>query len=269
MRCSLTWVIKVSSNIHYRGIDFSNPPLAASIKAAANTVAQGLLVNYTKGPNVEGVGVFGQPYYWSESGAVWSSLIDYWNYTGDAQYNTLIQQALIAQTGPNNDYMPPNQTKSEGNDDQAMWALAAMTAAEQQFPSPADNMSWVDLAKNVFDLQVSRWDTATCGGGLRWQIFTFNDGYDYKNAISSGTFFQLAARLARYTGNQTYADWATKSYEWTTSVGLIDSNFKVFDGTQVEENCSTITKLEWTYTAATFVYGSAVMYNIVRRGFAP
>ncbi|KAK4695706.1 hypothetical protein P7C71_g2099, partial [Lecanoromycetidae sp. Uapishka_2] len=233
----------------------------ASIKSAASTIAQVLLANYTTRPNLQGIGLFGEPYYWWEAGAVWSGLIDYWNYTGDAQYNTLIQEALIAQVGPTNDYMAPNQTKTEGNDDQATWALAAMTAAEQQLPLPAAN-DWVDLAKNVFNLQASRWDTATCGGGLRWQIFTFNDGYNYKNAQSSGMFFQLAARLARYTGNQTYADWASKSYEWTASVGLIDSKFSVYDGTQVAQNCSVTDKLEWTYTAATFLYGSAIMYNL-------
>ena len=144
-----------------------------------------------------------------------------------------------------------------------MWALAAMTAAEQQLPSPSASPLWIDLAKNVFDLQASRWDTATCGGGLRWQIFNFNDGYAYKHSPSAGTFFQLAARLARYTGNQTYADWAVKTWDWTTSIGLIDSEFKVYDGAHTTTNCSDINNLEWTYTAGMFLYGSAVMYSYV------
>ena len=58
-------------------------------------------------------GLFGRSYYWWESGAVWGSLIDYWNYTGDAHYVSLVQQALLAQVGPDKDFMPPNQTKSE------------------------------------------------------------------------------------------------------------------------------------------------------------
>ena len=139
-----------------------------------------------------------------------------------------------------------------------------MTAAEQQLPNPPNSISWLDLAKNVFNDQAARWDTSTCGGGLRWQIFTFNSGYNYKNSISTGSFFQLGARLARYTGNQTYAEWVDKSWEWETSVGLITSDYKVYDGTLTSTNCSDIDKLEWTYTAATFLYGSAVMYNIVR-----
>lgn len=139
-----------------------------------------------------------------------------------------------------------------------------MRAAELQFPNPSTSPSWLDLAVNAFNDQASRWDTATCGGGLRWQIFTFNHGYDYKNALSTGTFFQLAARLAMYTGNQTYADWATKSYDWTRSVGFISDDYKVFDGALVKGNCSVIDRPQWTYAAGTFMYGSAVMTNLVR-----
>lgn len=156
---------------------------------------------------------------------------------------------------------------AQGNDDQGLWALAAMTAAEQQFPSPLTSVTWLDLAKNVFDLQAARWDTANCGGGLRWQIFTFNNGYDYKQTFSTGVFFQLAARLARFTGNQTYADWAEKSYDWTTSVGLISTDFKVYDGASITSNCSQPVRLQWTYVAADFLYGSAVMYNFVSLQF--
>lgn len=46
------------------------------------------------------------------------ALIDYWYYTGDTKWNTIIQQGMLFQVGPNHDYMPPNQTMTEGNDDQ-------------------------------------------------------------------------------------------------------------------------------------------------------
>ena len=61
-------------------------------------------------------GLFGSsinPYAWWEAAAVWGSLIDYWNYTGDTQYVSLVQQALLWQAGPDKDYMTPNQTKTE------------------------------------------------------------------------------------------------------------------------------------------------------------
>ena len=139
-----------------------------------------------------------------------------------------------------------------------------MRAAELQFPTPSNSPSWLELAINVFNNQVSRWDTSTCGGGLRWQIFKFNTGYDYKNAISTAAFFQLAARLAKYTGNQTYADWAANSYEWSSSISFIDPDYKVFNGASIEDNCSVVDRLQWTYAAGAFMYGSAVMTNFVR-----
>lgn len=54
-----------------------------------------------------------------EGGALMGALIDYWYYTGDTKWNDIVQQGLLFQVGPNNDYMPPNQTMTEGNDDQA------------------------------------------------------------------------------------------------------------------------------------------------------
>lgn len=144
-----------------------------------------------------------------------------------------------------------------------MWALAAMNAAERNLSTPSDSPAWIDLAKNVFDNQAARWDTKTCGGGLRWQIYYFNNGYGYKNTVSQATFFLLAARLAKYTNNSTYVDWAAKAFDWTTKIGLIDDQFRVFDGVQTADGCDTISRLEWSYNFAAFMYGSAVLYNHV------
>lgn len=63
-------------------------------------------------------------------------MIDYWHYTGDTTYNDIVTQAMLFQTGPNRDYMPPNVTASLGNDDQGFWGMSAMLAAEVNFPNP-------------------------------------------------------------------------------------------------------------------------------------
>ena len=74
-----------------------------------------------------------------------------------------------------------------------------MSAAELKFPNPGPkDPSWLSLAQAVFNMQVGRWDPH-CGGGLRWQFNPLNNGWMNKNTISNGCFFQLAARLARYT----------------------------------------------------------------------
>jgi len=150
------------------------------------------------------------------------ALMQYWWLTGDTTYNQLVIDAMMFQVGANNDYMPANQTDSEGNDDQAFWGLAAMAAAEMDFPNPpANKPQWLALAQAVFNEQVSRWDPSNCGGGLRWQIFPFNNGYDYKNSISNGCLFHLAARLARYTGNSTYMTYAERTFDWMNEIGIL------------------------------------------------
>lgn len=84
-----------------------------SIKAAAKTVASGVLSTYKGDQPGQIPGIFDTPYYWGSAGQVWDSLIDYWFLTGDGSYNDLVKQALNWQKGPNLDYMPPNETKTE------------------------------------------------------------------------------------------------------------------------------------------------------------
>lgn len=235
-----------------------------SIKAAAGNVAYNMMTYYTGNNTGDVPGNLPAPYYWWEAGAMFGSLIDYFYYTNDSTYNDVVTQGMLWQTGPQNDFMTPNQTKTEGNDDQGFWAMAAMAAAEQKFPDPpASKPQWLALAQGVFNDQASRWDTQYCNGGLRWQIFTFNTGYDYKNTISNGCFFNLGARLALYTGNDSYAQWADKTFNWTEAVGLMDASYHFYDGAHTTLNCSDINRLQWTYNPGVFLLGAAVMYNYV------
>lgn len=85
--------------------------VTASIRDAAATAAYGLMSFYTA--NVTGsptqVGTFTNlpPWFWWMGGAAWGALVDYWAFTGDRSYVSTTMQALLAQTGPDNNYMPP------------------------------------------------------------------------------------------------------------------------------------------------------------------
>ncbi|MCJ1414902.1 hydrolase 76 protein [Xylographa parallela] len=244
-------------------LNLSDP---VSIKAAASTVAYDMMKTYTGNQTGQTPGLLPEPYFWWEAGAMFGSMIDYYYYTGDDTYNDVVSQALLSQIGPNADYMPPAQSNDEGNDDQGFWGMAAMSAAEQNFPNPpSDQPQWLALAQAVFNSQAMRWDTTTCNGGLRWQIFTFNNGYTYKNSISNGVFFNLAARLAQYTGNQTYADWAVKTWDWVNSVDFMDSEYEIFDGAGDTANCTQPNKIRWTYNAGVYLLGAATMYSYTNR----
>ncbi|UNI18821.1 Mannan endo-1,6-alpha-mannosidase [Purpureocillium takamizusanense] len=237
----------------------------ASLKSAASTAAYGLMKYYTGNNTGDVPGNLPDPYYWWHAGAMFGTLVDYWFYTGDSTYNDETIQAIVHQASDTQDFMPKNQTRTEGNDDQGFWAMTAMSAAENKFPNPpTDQAQYLALAQAVFNQYTQRWDADDCGGGLRWQIFSFNNGYNYKNSISNGCFFNVAARLARYTGNTTYSEWASKIFEWEQKVGLMSDSFDVLDGVTIatDKTCKSIDKAQWTYNAGVHLHGAANMYNM-------
>lgn len=242
--------------------------IADSVRNVAATLVHDALTYYTgnTSSNPLELGDLNEPYYWWVAGALWGTLIDYWHYTQDPSYNEVVIEALLAPSniGPNFDYMPPEHAGEEGNDDLFFWGSAAMAAAERNLAQPVDTApSWLQIGANVFDSLQSRWNTTHCGGGLTWQIYPDNpNGMNYKNSISNGGFFQMAARLARATGNDTYLEWAEKVWDWSYEIGFIDHEFwHVYDGTDAANNCSDVNKQSYTYTSGVYLYAASVLAN--------
>lgn len=201
---------------------------------------------------------------WWVGGAMFMTLIQYWYITGDGKYNDIVTSGMLHQKGENNNYFPNNWSRWLGNDDQIFWGLAAITAAELNYPEQHGQPSWAALAQGVFNNQAPRWDSTTCDGGMRWQVHTIQEGYNLKNTVSNGGLFQLASRLYFYTNNQTYSDWANKIYDWCSSVPLInEQNWEVGDSTNNEQQCKNLGPAQWTYNYGMFVGGSSYMYNHV------
>lgn len=246
-----------------KDLNAANPD---SIRSVASTLAYGTMGYYqgnvTKTP--ETIGVFPQPHYWWQAGATWGAMLDYSHYTGDHSYDAVITEAILSQVGPNFDFMTEQHQGSTGNDDQAFWLFTALEAAERNFPQPDESVpSWLDIATNGWNAMAARWDTSHCKGGLPWQIFPENpNGMDYKNSISNGGLFQISARLARATGNETYFDWAKKVWDWSESVGIVDKNFYVYDGVSAKEECAKVNPVQFSYTQAVYTYGAAVLSTL-------
>ncbi|KAI1633356.1 glycoside hydrolase family 76 protein [Biscogniauxia mediterranea] len=246
-------------------VDLDSPD---SIRNAAKQVAEDLMAYYHGNEPGHVPGILPGPppdgdYYWWQGGALWGAMIDYWRWTGDDTYNDLVYQAMLFQVGPDRDFMDPNWTASLGNDDQSFWGMSALVAAENRFQDPPpDQAQWLALAQAVWNEQASpdRNDDE-CGGGLRWQIFATNRGYDYKNTIANGAFFNMGARLARYTQNDTYAQRATRTWNWLESVGYIDADYNIYDGGHVPANCTDTNRQQYSYNAAVLLLGAAHMYN--------
>lgn len=139
-----------------------------------------------------------------------------------------------------------------------------MTAAEFKLPDVPNGYSWLSLAQGVFNSQQLRWDMTSCGGGLRWQIFVYQEGYTLKNAVSNGGLFQLASRLARYTDNPEYLSWAKKIWNWSAQSPLLDTeHWYVADSTNPLDNCADAGHHQWTYNYGVYLAGAAYLYNYV------
>ncbi|GME69660.1 unnamed protein product [[Candida] boidinii] len=244
-----------------------DPTSRDSICNALTLVLDGTL-NYYEGFKYGGtIGMFTSPYYWWEAGEAWGGIIDTWYFCQNDTYEQVIMDALLHQVGQGNDYIPANQSMTEGNDDQAFWGLAVMGATERNFTNPPpDQPQWLALTQAVYNTMWSRWDTSNCDGGLRWQIFTWNSGYNYKNTISNGCLMHIAARLARYTGNETYVDTATTVWDWMANdvdfLVLENDAYQVRDGADIGDgNCTKLTRIQWSYNAGIVMAGCAYLYD--------
>ena len=239
-----------------------------SIKSVAKIIADDLITYYigntTTTPSTGSLLQY-PPYFWWESGAMWGVMLDYWYATGDDAYNDMASVSIQSQTGTDNDFMPADQAFDMGNDDQVFWAITALDAAEANFQNPPEGRpSWLGLAQAVYNEQIGRWDNTTCGGGIRWQVSNQSGGYHLKNTVNNGGLMQVAARLARYTQDDSYAKWATKLWDWMWAIGLIDNeNWSVYDNTDATHNCTTVDKSQWTYNGGSLLIACATMYNYV------
>ncbi|KAH3679314.1 hypothetical protein WICPIJ_008640 [Wickerhamomyces pijperi] len=257
-------VVLLSLFIHQTSAIWLYLDTLSSLQSVTSLIADGLMDYYTGLQYGQTIGMFSNPYYWWEAGGAWGSMIDYWFYMQNDTFVNITIQGLLSQVGDNWDYVPLNQSTTEGNDDQAFWGIAVMAAAERNFPNPPEGQpQWLYLAQSVFNTMANRWDPDNCGGGLRWQIFQWNSGYDYKNSVSNGALFHIGARLARYTGNTSYVDWCDKVYDWMYDTGLVTEGTWsfVYDGAKIADNCSSVTKLQWTYNQGLMMAGAAYLYN--------
>ena len=204
-------------------------------------------------------------YYWWHGGAMWGALLDYQHHTGDNSYERITKEALLFQVGDDRDYNPANWSASMGNDDQAFWGMSAMIAAEVGFSNPPkDQAQWLSLVQAVFNDQTMperRVTEGPCRGGLRWQAVRYNNGFDYINTIANACYFNMGARLARYTGNQTYVKLVEDTYDTIMRLGYIDKDYNVFDGAHLPD-CDKINRAQFSYNIGLLVQGAAALYNM-------
>ncbi|KAL4818059.1 glycosyl hydrolase family 76-domain-containing protein [Aspergillus spinulosporus] len=234
---------------------------AESLKQAGKEIAAPMMTFYAQN-QTEGIpGKLTDTWY--VAGAMFMTLIQYWQASGDDQYNSIVSHDLMFQAGRNYDFFDSNYSQWLGNDDQMFWGLAAITASETGFPEIEGKPTWTTLARAVFNMQANRWDMSACNGGINWQIHAWQKGSKLRNSISNGGLFQLAARLGRFTENTTYFDFAEKIWDWSVDSPLItpDQDWFVADSTTAQSNCTDSGNMQWSYNYGSYLAGCAFMYN--------
>lgn len=165
--------------------------VTASIRKAAAQVAEDLFTFYPQQPGWF-TGLLDLPppdgqIHWWLSGAFWATLLDYRHASGDEKYDKYISEGISAQVGDDKDFLPRNWTSGIGNDDQSMWAITTLLAAETKFQDPeATKPQWLALSQAVFNEQTQSELRApldgNCKGGLRWQRTLGSTGFVYINS---------------------------------------------------------------------------------------
>lgn len=81
-------------------------------------------------------------------------------------------------------------------------------------------------------------------------------------AIANACYFNIGARLARYTNNDTYMELAARTFDIMQKLSYIDSDWNVYDGAHLPD-CTDINKAQFSYNSAMLLQGAAFLYNYV------
>ncbi|KAL8282922.1 hypothetical protein RB600_006090 [Gaeumannomyces tritici] len=212
------------------------------------------------------------PYWWWHGAVFLSAYVDYWARTGDATYAKVVAEGLLAQKGEGADYYPSEQRALMSNHHQCSWAVAAMLAAESEMASPA-KPDWLRLAQNAFDMQAARFEfeekplgeNYNCGGGLRSDIDSRAISFYRKDTLANTCFMNLGARLAKFTGNETYAKYSERAWNWMWNIEYIDhQTYAVYYGAAMNHNCTGMAKQRYSGSASWLTEGAAFMYNFTK-----
>jgi predicted alpha-1,6-mannanase (GH76 family) len=158
-------------------------------------------------------------------------LMDYQRRTGDPRWRGKIAAAVRNRAGR---YL---------NDDD-LWAVIASVDAWQIDHDP-ELLAWA--AANYSRIVTDHWDDH-CGGGLWW-----DPKHSYKNAITNELLLFASTRLYLATGQETYRDWALRTWAWFAASGMIGPDALVNDG--LDSQCRNNGAPRYTYNQGVLLGG--------------
>jgi len=173
---------------------------------------------------------------WSASEAwqrfpIVDSLLEYQRRTGDLRFAMAIQAAASNRSGL---YL---------NDDD-LWAIIANVHAWEVDHDP-ERLDWA--TSNYRRIVADYWDER-CAGGLWW-----DHERTYKNAITNELLLYASTRLYLATGQQTYRDWALRSWSWFSTSTMMTPDGLVNDG--LDAQCRNNAAPRFTYNQGVLLGG--------------
>lgn len=159
------------------------------------------------------------------------ALIDFQQRTGDQRWSGKIAAAARDRTGL---YL---------NDDD-LWAVIANVHTWQIDHDP-EQLAWA--AATYRSVVTHYWDNK-CGGGLWW-----DHQRSYKNAITNELLLYASTQLYLATGQQSYRDWALRSWAWFSASTMIGPDGLVNDG--LDAQCRNNGAPRFTYNQGALVGG--------------
>lgn len=115
----------------------------------------------------------------------------------------------------------------------------------------------LERAKQIFELQVSGWDTDSshaCSGGVFWTQASWSKD---RNTVSNAPAAQIGLYLYEITKDAYYLDWAKKMYDWVNDC-MQAPNGLYWDHIDLNGN---IDKTQWSYNQGTMVGASVLLYK--------
>jgi hypothetical protein len=155
----------------------------------------------------------------------WGIIMDAYSRTKNTTYNQMIGDIynhITSKTAAN-----CGQWQVDSNEDLAWWAEASLRAY-----ALANNMTYRDCAKGLFDKIYQSWDTTADGGGI-WSSQSQHTG---KNMATNALAVMTAAKLSAILGDTTYLDKTQSIYSWirTHLTNLTSTSGAAYDRYDIE-----------------------------------
>lgn len=165
-----------------------------------------------------------------ESAQIWMSLMNYLRTGNFPQIEAKVELHLL-NANLDKAFLSGHDLKDVG-----VWGILSSQGGELYGANErltTSNVTYFKLAQNAWSHMLGGWNER-CGGGIQAST-TDPSKVTYTNIV----FAYLSAELYTMSNNQTYKEWADKTYNWLVSSGLVKSNFQILGGI-VGNNCNNI-----------------------------